>query len=126
MMDSVFVGTAGLQTFFTQTVWGFPWTTGTVMATAPPNQYPQYDETARITAMGTDLRTPQGNGNLQLVTPFVVRQRDSESGSLLTTIAGVAIVSLNFVPEPSAIAQLIAGLSLLAALHHFSMRDPRS
>lgn len=126
VMDSVFHGTAGLRTFFTQTVWGFPWTTGTVMATAPPYAPTGYDETARITAKGTDLRTPQGNGNLQLVTPFVVRQRDTKSGSLYSTIAGVAIVSLNFVPEPSAIAQLIAGLSLLAALYRFSMREPRS
>jgi len=110
-------------TFFTESVWGFPWTTGTVMATAPtnPNWGGSYTP-ARITAMGSDLRTPQGNGKLQLVTPFLVRKRVTENGYLLVTGAGVAIVSLHFIPEPAAIAQLAAGLSGLAVLYGFSRR----
>jgi hypothetical protein len=123
---TVFHGTAGLRTFFSQTVWGFPWTTGTVMATAPPGEIQPSTEAARITAMGSDMRTPQGDGKLQLVTPFLVRQRDRQSGSMLYNGAGVAIVSLDFVPEPSAIAQLVAGLSALAALYRVSMREPKS
>jgi len=120
VMDSVFHGTAGIRTFFTQTVWGFPWTTGTVTATAPPGTYAA--TTARISAMGSDLRTPRGSGKLQLVTPFVIRQRETTTGSLFTTGAGIAIVSLHFVPEPSAIAQLAAGLSILTALYCVSSR----
>jgi len=128
VMDSVWHGTAGFRTFFTQTVWGFPWTTGTVMATAPPA--PTYyggtlylGTTAMISAMGSDTRTSQGDGKLQLVTPFVIRQRDSTTGDLLLTAAGVAILSLHFVPEPSAIAQLAAGLAALTVLYRLSRRD---
>jgi hypothetical protein len=124
VMDSVFHGTGGFRTFFTQTVWGFPWTTGTVMATAPPGPY--LGTTARISAMGSDQRTPQGSGKLQLVTPLVIRQRETTSGSLFVTGAGVAIVSLNFVPEPSAIAQLAAGLSALTVLYGLSHRKRRT
>jgi hypothetical protein len=120
-------GTAFPPTFFTESVWGFPWTTGTVMATAPftpPSGGSSTD--GMLTAMGSDLRTPQGIGNLQLVTPFVVRQREEGSGALLRARAGVAILSLQFVPEPSAIAQLAAGLSALAAIYAFSLRKPGS
>jgi len=124
VMDSVFQGTAGFQTFFTETVWGFPWTTGTVVATAPPGPY--LGSTARISAMGSDLRTPQGSGKLQLVTPFVIRQRETTTGSLFSTGAGIAIVSLHFVPEPSAIAQLAAGLSILTALYRVSNRKTQA
>jgi hypothetical protein len=58
------------------------------------------------------------------------RAGSSEVKLLATTsasarAAGVAIVSLDFVPEPSAIAQLVAGLSALAALYRFSMREPK-
>jgi len=125
VMDNIFQGTAGIRTFFTETVWGFPWTTGTVMATAPIGTV-FGGSTATITAMGSDMRTSQGVGNLQLVTPFVIRQRDSTSGALLGTGAGVAILSLHFVPEPAAIAQLAAGLSALAFLYRLSRRDSRS
>jgi len=121
VMDSVWHATGGLRTFFTATVWGFPWTTGTVMATVPPG--PFGGTTAMISAMGSDTRTPQGSGRLQLVTPFVFRQRDSTSGALLNNAAGVAIVSLHFVPEPAAITQLVAGLSALAVLHRLSRRN---
>jgi len=123
VMDTLWHGTGGLQTFFTETVWGFPWTTGTVMATAPPAPYPYSGTTAMISAMGSDTRTSQGDGKLQLVTPFVIRQRDSKSGDLFATGAGVAILSLHFVPEPSAIAQLAAGLSALAVLYCLSRRN---
>jgi hypothetical protein len=125
IMDSIFHGTAGFRTFFTETVWGFPWTTGTVMATAPIGTV-FGGSTATITAMGSDTRTSQGGGNLQLVTPFVIRQRDSTSGALLGTGAGIAIVSLHFVPEPAAIAQLAAGLSALAVLYRLSRRGSKS
>jgi hypothetical protein len=120
-------GTGSPGTFFTESVWGFPWTTGTVMATVPSTLSSGGSSTVvRRTAMGSDLRTPQGIGNLQLVTPFVVRKRANISGALLGTRAGIAILSLQFVPEPSAIAQLAAGLSALAALYGFSLRKTGS
>ena len=116
-------GTATPPTFFTESVWGFPWTTGTVIAKAPPNPYVGGSATAvSLTAMGTDQRTPQGRGRLQLVTPIVVRKRDGSSGGLLQANAGVAVVSLQFAPEPSAIAQLAVGLLGLSALYGFSRK----
>jgi len=127
VMDTIWHGTAGFRTFFTETVWGFPWTTGTVMAVAQPRPGAgTLTPPAVITAMGSDTRTSKGDGKLQLVTPFVIRQRNSNTGDLLQTAAGVAILSLHFVPEPAAIAQLAAGLAALAVLYRVSRRGPRS
>jgi len=121
-------GTASPPTFFTETVWGFPWTTGTVMATAPASPYygPPSAVTTHITAMGSDLRNSLGTGKVRLVTPFVVRKRAQGDGALLDARAGIAILSLHFAPEPSAIAQLASGLLVLAALRGYSHRKARS
>jgi hypothetical protein len=56
------------------------------------------------------------------VTPFVVRHRESGSSLGFYHQAGVAILTLRFVPEPSAGLQLLAGLSALAALYGLSHR----
>jgi len=122
-------GTAGSPTFFTSSVWGFPWTTGTVTAMVPPYYYHgstgssvslltgHTPTTVRLTEKGADMRTPKGKGDLQLVSPFVVRKREQATGALLSARAGVAIVSLRFVPEPLAIAQLAAGVSGLSLIY---------
>ena len=118
-------GTASPVTFFDATVWGFPWTTGTVSAMAPAFTRPDSaPTTTTLTAMGTDQRTPQGSGEIQLVSPFVVRHRYdfSSYAPFFTHRAGIAIASLHFVPEPSAALQLAGGLSALAALYVFSQR----
>jgi hypothetical protein len=127
-------GTASSPTFFTSSVWGFPWTTGTVTAMAPPYRYPggigpsvnlltgHTPTTVRLTEKGADMRTPKGNGDLQLVSPFVVRKREQTTGALLVARAGVAIVTLRFVPEPLAIAQFAAGVSGLSLIYFFSHR----
>jgi hypothetical protein len=61
---------------------------------------------------------------LQLVTPFVLRHREETSfgDESFRHQAGVAVMSLHFVPEPAAGLQLLAGLAGLAALHRFSPR----
>jgi hypothetical protein len=59
-------------TFFDQTLWGFPWTTGTVSAQAPLVR----GGTTSLVFKGTDQRTPAGAGNMQLVTPFVIRWKE--------------------------------------------------
>ena len=127
-------GTASLPTFFTSSVWGFPWTTGTVTAMAPPYHYHggvgasvrlftgHTLTTVRLTEKGADMRTPNGEGDLQLVSPFVIRKREQTTGALLSARAGVAIVSLRFVPEPLAIAQFAAGVSGLSLIYFFSHR----
>jgi len=124
-------GTGTPPTFFTQSVWGFPWTTGTVIAKAPPNPYLggssstvglTLPSTVSLTAMGSDQRTPHGLGKLQLVTPFVVRKRNRNTGALMWANAGVAIASLQFAPEPSVMLQLAAGLAGLGILYRGSHR----
>ena len=111
-------------TMVTHTVWGFPWTTGRVVAWAPePSGFGDYSAPSTYrSATGSDQRTPQGAGNLKLVTPFVVRHRESGSSLGIYHQAGVAVLSLHFVPEPLAGLQLLAGLAALAALHGLSRR----
>jgi hypothetical protein len=125
-----FAGTAKAQrtypggTVVTHTVWGFPWTTGKVVASAPePSGFGDYSfpYTYR-SATGSDQRTPQGAGNIQLVTPFVVRHRESGNPLGFYHQAGVAILSLRFAPEPSTGLQLVAGLAALAGLYRHSRR----
>ena len=74
--------------------------------------------------MGSDQRTSQGAGKVQLVSPFVVRRRIDWDGAdnQVSYRAGTAVMTLNFVPEPSRLIQLAAGLLGLAALHGFSHR----
>ena len=114
-------GTGFPPTAVTVTVWGFPWTTGTAMAAALSGS-PLYS--TLTTATGTDLRTPGGMGNLQLVSPFLVRTRyDSPIGPPLEFIfGGMAVADLHFVPEPSAWLLLTAGVGGLVALRRFSRR----
>ena len=111
-------------TVVTHTVWGFPWTTGRVVASAPePSGFGDYSFPYTYqSATGSDQRTPQGAGNIKLVTPFVVRHRESGSSLGFYHQAGVAILSLHFVPEPSLGLQLLAGLAALPALYGLSRR----
>ena len=111
-------------TVVTHTVWGFPWTTGRVVASAPePSGIGDYSFPYTYqSATGSDQRTPQGAGNIKLVTPFVVRHRESGSSLGIYHQAGVAILTLHFVPEASTGLQLLAGLAALAALYGHSHR----
>ena len=118
-------GTASPPTFVTATVWGFPWTTGSVGAVAAVAQTASPTATS---AMGADQRTPSGLGTLQLVTPFVVRVNSQPVGCEAEDCvekwfyAGAANAELRFVPEPAAAVLLAAGLAGLAALSRWSRR----
>jgi len=107
-------------TLFDITVWGFPWSTGTVTARAPLG----LSGATSLVVKGTDQRTPAGAGNMQLVTPFVIRWTEDRHASppLTGYRAGVAIVDLQFVPEPSALLMLASGLVALAGLFTHSRR----
>jgi hypothetical protein len=102
-------------TFFDATVWGFPWSTGTVTARVPFGS---------LVSKGTDQRTPAGAGNIKLVTPLVIRYTEDRLASPPVTgyQAGVAILDLQFVPEPSALLILASGLLALAGLFTHSRR----
>jgi hypothetical protein len=88
---SIYPG-APTPTFFDLTLWGFPWSTGTVTARAPFG----LDGTNSLVFKGTDQRTPGGAGNIQLVTPFVIRYTEDPSASppVAGYQAGVAIADL--------------------------------
>jgi hypothetical protein len=103
-------------TFFDVTLWGFPWTTGTVTARA--TDYPA----TSLVYKGTDQRTPGGAGNIQLVTPFVVRYTENRTPWTGYQV-GVAIADLQFVPEPGALLMLASGLTALAGLWRLSRRS---
>ncbi len=100
---------------FDQTIWGVPWTTGTVTARAPL----EAGGTHSLVAKGTDQRTPQGLGHLQLVTPFVIRWTEDRHAPPAVTgyQAGIAILDLQFVPEPAALLLLASGVPALAVLY---------
>jgi hypothetical protein len=116
-METTFInGTGSAPTFFDATVWGFPWTTGNVTARAPAGSL-----LLSATAKGSDQRTPSGKGQVQLVSPFLVRYT-LEGSSVATYQPGVAIVKLHFVPEPSSALLLGAGGLALAALWASSRR----
>ncbi len=107
-------------TLFDITVWGFPWTTGTVSARAPVG----WVGTNSLVRKGSDQRTPSGAGNVQLVTPFVLRRTEDRHASPPETgyQAGIAILDLQFVPEPSAMLALASGTVTLAVLFCISRR----
>jgi len=97
---------------FSFTVWGFPWTTGTVKVTFPGMPWPP----ATHTAQGSDMRTPNGHlGNINLVTPFLVT-RSLDGGSPWPHGFGIARAQLEFVPEPAATTMLLAGLAMLGLM----------
>jgi hypothetical protein len=110
-------------TLFDQTLWGFPWTTGTVTARAPLGM----GGVNSLITKGSDQRTAAGAGNLKLVTPFVIRWTEDRHASPPVTgyQAGIAIVDLRFVPEPSALLAFASGILALAGLYTYSRRPDR-
>jgi hypothetical protein len=73
---SIYPG-APTPTFFDLTLWGFPWSISTVTARAPFG----LGGTNSLVFKGSDQRTPGGVGNIQLVTPFVIRHTEDAFGS---------------------------------------------
>lgn len=113
-------GTGLPPTFFDVTIWGFPWSTGTVTARAPSSM----GAVNSLIYKGTDQRTAGGAGNIQLVTPFVLR-RTRAPGTPTQEVsyqAGIAIANLQFLPEPSALLLLASGLATLGCLSALSKR----
>jgi hypothetical protein len=86
----------------------FPWTTGAVEVTASGAQATVLKRT------GYDNRTPNGAGNIQMVSPALTRWKhpfsDYYTGSIAT-------LKLTFVPEPAAWLMLVTGIGTLAILY---------
>jgi len=87
----------------------FPWTTGMVAVHADGDS-PSFFPTS-IARSGYDNRTPLGAGTIQLVTPMLMHWTGGKHQGV------VGILRLRFVPEPSSVPLLLAGMGLLSALH---------
>ena len=88
----------------------FPWTTGTATVTAvgrgPHN-------TVAVRA-GYDNRTSGGKGTIQLVSPVISKWLQPAANF---ETGGIAVLRLEFVPEPGRWMLLLAGLSTLAVAY---------
>ena len=93
------------------------WTTGLAVVSGVRGAYPTI-----IVRSGYDNRTSMGSGTVQLVSPHLVNWIGLDCPSpdctpRSETTAGIAILRLQFVPEPSGWGMLSAGLGLLVVLY---------
>jgi hypothetical protein len=102
-----------------------PWTTGLAIVSGVRGAYPTI-----IARSGFDNRTSMGSGTIQLVSPHLVNWIGLDCPSAgcsprSETTAGIAILRLQFVPEPSSWLLLVAGIGLLGALYRRHTRLSR-
>ena len=100
----------------------FPWTTGLVVVSGARGAYPTI-----IARNGYDNRTPMGSGAIQLVTPHLVNWIEPDCPSpgcslRSETTASIAILRLQFVPEPRAMLLFAVGAGVLVVLRRVSRR----
>ncbi len=94
-----------------------PWTTGLAIVSGVRGAYPTI-----IARGGYDNRTPLGSGTVQLVSPHLVNWIGLDCPSpdctpRSETTAGIAILRLQFVPEPAGWLMLVAEIGLLGLLY---------
>ena len=95
-------------------VTGFPWTTGQVSVVAAGGS----GFSTALVRSGYDNRTRLGSGTVQLVSPHLVNWIGldcpfPDCTPRSETTAGIAIMRLQFVPEPSGWLMLVSGIGLL-------------
>jgi hypothetical protein len=93
------------------------WTTGLVIVSGVRGAYPTI-----IARSGYDNRTSMGSGTIQLVSPHLVNWIGldcpyADCTPRSETTASIAILRLQFVPEPSAVLMLVAAAGLLSVLY---------
>jgi hypothetical protein len=95
------------------TTLGLPWTTGMVSITATAGPFPTLFQRT-----GYDHRTSKGLGTIQLVAPQLVRwEFPDREGPWDRHTGAIGILRIKFVPEPSGLVMMGAGLGLLAVLY---------
>jgi hypothetical protein len=93
------------------------WTTGLAVVSGVRGAYPTI-----IARSGYDNRTSMGSGTIQLVSPHLVNWIGLNCPSAgcvprSETTAGIAILRLQFIPEPSSWLMLVSGIGLLGVLY---------
>jgi hypothetical protein len=63
------------------------------------------------------IQTYYNTGTVQLVSPILTQWLSRFGGGEKFETGGIAVMKLRFIPEPGAIASLVAGLSMLWVLH---------
>ena len=98
------------------------WTVGQAVisgvTTLTPSGALNTDGTATYT--GSNGLTSLGGGNIQMVSPTVFHTSDYWYDP--TTVAGLAVLELTYVPEPASLAMLLSGSLLLLILARRKMR----
>jgi hypothetical protein len=103
----------------TATISAFPWTTGAVEVTAYGGPHATV-----LKRTGYDNRTPSGSGMVQMVSPALTRWNHPFKGDYYT--GNIAILKLDFVPEPAAWPMLVSGIGALAILYRVNGRRGRA
>ena len=92
---------------------GLLWTTGMVTITATDGFFPTFFQRT-----GFDNRTSMGLGTVQLVAPQLVRWEFPDRDAPWDRHTGaIGVLKIKFVPEPSGLGMLSAGLGLLVVLY---------
>jgi hypothetical protein len=119
--------TTGLPLMGTTMVYvdALAWTTGLAVVSGVRGAYPTI-----IARNGYDNRTSMGSGAIQLVSPHLVNwiglDCPTPGCSLRSeTTAGIAILRLQFIPEPQAWMMLVTGAALLPLLYRRRTRGLR-
>ena len=87
-------------------VTGFPWTTGRVSVSAAGD----FGFPTRLVRSGYDNRTPAGAGTIQMVTPRLTHWAAGAHWG------DIAVLRVQFAPEPGSCLLLLAGLGCVATL----------
>jgi hypothetical protein len=100
---------------------GWPWTTGMVRVFAYGDfASSTYFFPEDLSRTGYDNRTSQGGGTIQLVTPHLINWL---SPTVIFQQGSIAVLRLQFVPEPSIGFALLAGAGLLGVLYRRRARN---
>jgi hypothetical protein len=93
----------------------FPWTTGTVTLTATGRGPNKTFEVRK----GFDKRDSKGYGSVQLVSPILTQWIGQFGAAAKFESGGIAVMKIEFIPEPGGVVSLIAGVSMLWVLGRF-------
>jgi hypothetical protein len=96
------------------------WTTGVAVVTAPG-----FGFTTVIQRTGYDNRNVNGFGTIQLVAPHLTNWFFGSLGQTVSSLGGISVMKLQFVPEPTGWMALGSGVLVLGLLDRVRARRTR-